>query len=63
MEPGVVAVEVSGRGRESHHWRDASYDVWEEVKVRREDPNFVTRVEEAAARVQTLETRRAGGER
>ena len=38
-------------------------DVWEEVKARREDPYFVTRVEETAARVHTLETRRVGGER
>jgi hypothetical protein len=38
-------------------------DVWEEVKSRREDPYFVTRVEELAARVQTMETRRSGGDR
>jgi hypothetical protein len=38
-------------------------DVWEEVKSRREDPYFVTRVEELAARVQTMESRRSGGDR
>jgi hypothetical protein len=38
-------------------------EVWEEVKSRREDPYFVTRVEEVTARVHALQTKRSGGER